>query len=114
MVLAYSLFSVLAAPFAVLVKQGLPSELFDRPALTAQKITIVSWLLMGTLLPVMYEQVLLSTLVTIRYESTVETIEDAADTELPFLQVHGTSAECLLRLDSRPGGCMLRLTDKKN
>ena len=83
---------------APLIQQSLPLSFLNHT-----RLFLGFWLLVSSLLPMSYKSTLLSTLIPIRYEKTVDTIYDAAALkDIPMLQVRGTSPVKLLQFDPRP------------
>ena len=68
------------------------------------------WLFLGNVLSMAYKSTLLSTLIPIRYEKTLDTIEDLDKSGLGLLIAGGTVLQWLAASDPRPS--MRRINDR--
>ena len=68
------------------------------------------WLFLGNILSMAYRSTLLSTLIPIRYEKTLDTIEDLDNSGLGLLIFGGTVLQWLAATDPRPS--MRRVIDR--
>ena len=68
------------------------------------------WLFLGNVLSMAYKSTLLSTLIPIRYEKTLDTIGDLDKSGLGLLIAGGTVLQWLAASDPRPP--MRRITDR--
>ena len=63
---------------------------------------MLTWLMFaGTILLCGYKSTLLSTLITINYESTIETIADVSNSDLPLTAPKNTAVQKLIETDPR-------------
>ena len=65
-------------------------------------VLIHKWIFFGTLLHLAYESTLLSSLVPIRYEDTIDGIFDLDHSGLPLMIWNGSSLHQSISMDSRP------------
>ena len=73
----------------------------NREGFGTRKLLILKWIVLGSILSMSYKSTLLSTLVTIRYEKTIETVFDLDTSRLPLLLTEGTTTPKLMELDQR-------------
>ena len=73
----------------------------NRQGFGTRKLLILKWIVLGSILSMSYKSTLLSTLVTIRYEKTIETVFDLDTSRLPLLLTEGTTTAKLMELDQR-------------
>ena len=76
-------------------------HLLRKSSSKAKDILLLKWILLGTLLALMYRSVLLATLVSVEYEKQIDTVEDLHDTKRPILMGGNTIMTRLLRTDPR-------------
>ena len=62
---------------------------------------ILKWIVLGNILTLGYKTTLLSSLIPIRYEDTIESLEDLDKSELPLILPQGTSLYDHLASDPR-------------
>ena len=86
----------------VLLNQSCPWTLVNKPGFKARKFIIIKWFFLGGLLSWAYLSTLLATLVVIKYEKTVDTIDDMDKSGLPFLIPEATAPHRLVATDPRP------------
>ena len=82
---------------------SLPHNWFIRRGFKHSRLFLLfTWLFLGHFVSRAYKSTLLSTLIPIRYEKTLDTIEDLDKSGLPLLIVGGTVLEWLTASDPRP------------
>ncbi len=86
---------------AVMIQESLPYHWFTRRSFLAQKTLLYQWLLLGCIIALAYKSILLSTLIPIRYEKTINTIYELDASGLPLLMPKSTSAYNLIATDKR-------------
>ena len=91
----------------VLVGQGLSVQCFFREGFICRKLLLFLWVLFANILQWGYMSVFLSTLVTIRYEETIETVADLDQSGLPILILGGTGQK--EKFESDPRAAMKRI-----
>ena len=74
----------------------------NRQGFVTRKRIILQWLLLGHFLTLSYKSTLLSTLIPIRYESAIDTLQDMAESGLPFTVPRATTIHKLIATDPRP------------
>ena len=74
----------------------------QRPGFKVRKMLILKWIFLGTLLTMGYEAILLSSLIRIQYEATIDNINELDNTGLPLLMLEGTASHIDLSKDPRP------------
>ena len=88
-----------------------PNNWINRHGFMTRKRVILQWLFLGHILTLGYTSTLLSTLIPIRYEGTIDTLQDMAESGLPFTIPHSTSLHKLLATDPRP--TMMKIYKRK-
>ena len=73
----------------------------NRHGLATRKGVILQWLFLGHLLTLGYKSTLLSTLIPIRYQSTIDSLEDMAQSGLPMTVPRATTLHKLIATDPR-------------
>ena len=66
-----------------------------------RKIVILKWIVLGNILTLGYKTTLLSSLIPIRYEDTIDNIYDVDKSELPLLMIESTTEVDSMRKDPR-------------
>ena len=74
---------------------------FEREGFQIRKILILKWLFLGNVITMAYKSTLLSSLVTIRYESTIDTVNDLVQSGLPALIPNNTAVQYMFASDPR-------------
>ena len=74
----------------------------NRRSFATRKGVILQWLVLNHLLTMGYKSTFLSTLIAIRYENTIDTIQDLAESHLPFALPRATFFHKLIATDPRP------------
>ena len=74
----------------------------NRRGFRMRKGIILLWIFWGHFLVMGYKTTLLSTLIQIRYESTIDSLEDMAKSGLPLLIPSHTTLHKLIASDPRP------------
>ena len=74
-----------------LIPKKRQNKWIDREGFITRKILILKWIFLGNVLTMGYKCTLLSTLIPIRYESTIDTLSDLDQSGLPLV-VHRSSA----------------------
>ena len=72
-----------------------------RPGYGTRQAIILKWIFVGSLLTLAYKSMLLSSLIPIRYETTIDTLEDMDDSGLPILIMKNTAVHKLIASDPR-------------
>ena len=72
-----------------------------RPGYGTRQAIILKWIFLGSLLTLAYKSMLLSSLIPIRYETTIDTLEDMEESGLPMLIVNSTTMHKLIASDPR-------------
>jgi hypothetical protein len=85
----------------VLIQISLPPKWWTRDTFRSKKIMLSVWLLLGCLLTMAYKSTLLSTLILLKYEKTIETIDDLDRSGKPLLVSGLTIVELLIKSDPR-------------
>ena len=68
-----------------IVAEPMPHEIILRNSfMRARRLLILQWLTWATILSLAYKSTLLSTLITIRYTDTIDTIDQMVESGLPF------------------------------
>ena len=73
----------------------------QRPGYGTRKAIILEWIFLGSILTMAYKSTLLSSLIPIRYEATIDTLEDLEKSGQPLLILKSTSYQNLLASDPR-------------
>ena len=73
-----------------------------RPGFAIREIVILKWIFLGNILTLAYKKSLLSSLIPIRYEDTIDTIADLDNSGLPLMLGKGFRLHELMSSDSRP------------
>ena len=79
-----------------------PRYVNDRTSAKAKQILLLVWLVVGFLLTVSYKSVLLSNLVNIGYEKTIDTVDDMLNSEKVLCTPGKSMLPILIRGDPRP------------
>ena len=82
----------------------------QRPGFEARRVLIHKWIFFGTFLQLAYERTLLSSLIHIRYEDTINSIYDFDNSGLPILVLEGATMHDDITSDPRP--IMRRISQK--
>ena len=86
-----------------MIDESLPHEWFHRKGFKSSRMFLLFiWLFLGNVLSMAYKSTLLSTLIPIRYEKQIDTIQDLDQSGLPFLIPSGTVLQWLAGTDPRP------------
>ena len=62
----------------------------QRPGFSIRKVVILKWIVLGNVLTLAYKANLLSSLIPIRYEDTIDSMRDLDKSGLPMILVKGT------------------------
>ena len=84
-----------------LIPSGRLGQWIRRPGFQIKKLAILLWLVMGTFLTLGYKSTLLSSLIPIQYEATIDSLNDLDKSGLPTLLAEGGSALDFFRGDPR-------------
>ena len=85
------------------IDESLPHRWFHRRGFKHSRMFLLFiWLFLGNVLSMAYKSTLLSTLITIRYEKTLDTIEDLDKSGLGLLICEGCVLDWLTASDPRP------------
>ena len=87
-----------------MIDKSLPHRYFHRRVFFkhSRMFLLFTWLFLGNVLSMAYKSTLLSTLIPIRYEKTLDTIDDLDKSGLGLLIPGGTALEWLAASDPRP------------
>ena len=86
-----------------MIDESLPHRWFHRRGFKKSRMFLLFiWLFAGNVLTMGYKSTLLSTLISIRYEEQIDTIQDLDRSELPFMIPSGTVLQWLAATDPRP------------
>ena len=85
----------------VMFDSGIKVKWIQRQGFAVRRVMILKWMVLGSFLTMGYKSALLSTLVPIRYESSIDTIEDLAKSGLPLLIPGATTVSKLIANDPR-------------
>ena len=66
-----------------------------------RKAIILKWMVLGSILTMAYKSTLLSSLIPIRYEATIDTLDDMDKSGLPLLIIQQTTFHKLIASDPR-------------
>ena len=89
-----------------MVEEAVPDTFLysnNKPHSKARFPLVMAWLLFGYLITMSYKSVLKTSLVSIQYEKSIETVEDMLVTDRKILMLANTSLELMIRTDPRPG-----------
>ena len=95
----------------IFIPKRRPISWINRQGFTTRKNVILQWLFLGNVLILGYKSTLLSTLIPIRYESTIDTLLDMAESGLPLTIPRATTFQKLIATDPRPS--MMRIYMKR-
>ena len=73
-----------------------------RPGFAIRKVAILKWILLGNILTIAYKTTLLSSLIPIRYEDTIDSINDLDNSLMPLIMMKGSSAFEFFSSTSKP------------
>ena len=86
-----------------LIGQGVSEIWFSRVGFTqSRKLLLIQWIVCANFLLMAYKSVLLSSLVTIRYEDTIDTLDDLDKSNMPVMIPQGAGLVEPLENDPRP------------
>ena len=86
-----------------MIDESLPHIWFHRRGFKHSRMFLLfTWLFLGNVLSMAYKSTLLSTLIPIRYEKTLDTIDDLDKSGLGLIIYGGTVLEWLAASDPRP------------
>ena len=86
-----------------MIDKSLPHIWFHRRGFKHSRMFLLfTWLFLGNVLSMAYKSTLLSTLIPIRYEKTLDTIDDLDKSGLGLMIPGGNVMEWLLATDPRP------------
>ena len=74
----------------------------QRPGFGTRKAAILKWIFLGNVLTMAYKKSLLSSLIPIRYEDTINSIDDLDKSGLPLMLGMGSKFHRQISSDSRP------------
>ena len=78
-----------------------PKHWIRRQGFGIRKILILNWIFVSHLLTLAYKSTLLATLIPIRYESSIDNLEDMAKSGLPLFIPGATNIHALIARDPR-------------
>ena len=73
----------------------------QRPGFNLRKVVILKWIVLGNILTLGYKTTLLYSLIPIRYEDTIDSLDDADKSGLPLIIPRGSSIHDHLANDPR-------------
>ena len=73
----------------------------NRPGFGIRKIIILKWIVLGNILTLGYKKSLLSSLIQIRYEDTIDSIHELDKSKIPLLLAKSTSLQDYVERDPR-------------
>ena len=95
-----------------MIDESLPHRWFKRKGFKHSRMFLLFiWLFLGNVLSMAYKSTLLSTLIPIRYEKTLDTIEDLDKSGLQLMIPGGTVLVWLAASDPRPA--MSRINERR-
>ena len=87
----------------VMIEESLPHRWYQRRGFKKSRMFLLFiWLFAVNVLTMGYKSTLLSTLISIRYDEQIDTMQDMDRSELPFLIPRGTVLQQLAATDPRP------------
>ena len=87
----------------VFLEESFPNRWFNRKGFTkSRKLLLLQWLLLGHVLVMSYKSMLLTSLITITYEQSIDTFDDLDRSGLPLIIPQRTAPAQLLASDPRP------------
>ena len=93
-----------------LIDEGIPNGWINRRGFFwPRKFIMLTWLMFsGTILLCGYKSTLLSTLIPIHYESTIDTLTDVSNSDLPLTAPKNTAVQWLIVTDPRSAAKQIR------
>ena len=79
-----------------------PKSWFLRPGFLIRKTLLFKWIFVANVFSLGYRSILLSTLVAIRYEDSIETLQDLGKSGLSLLIPQDTAFHKMVQTDPRP------------
>ena len=73
----------------------------EREGFKIRKVLILKWLFLGNVITMAYKSNLLSSLVTIRYERTIDSLKDLLDSDMGVLLPNNTAVHKMFASDPR-------------
>ena len=86
----------------IMIPRKRPEKWFRRPGFLTRKVFLVKWIFVANVFSLGYRSTLLSTLVPIRYEETIDTVYDLDKSRLSLLIPKDTAFHELVATDTRP------------
>ena len=83
----------------------------NRPGFGIRKVVILKWIILGNILTLGYKTTLLSSLIQIQYEDTIDNISDLDKSGLPLLLAKSASTVDYIEKDPRQ--MMARISQRK-
>ena len=97
----------------VIMDESIPNQWVNRRSfLNSRRLLIIQWVVMAGILSWGYQGTLLSTLVAIRYDEPLDTIDQMVESGLPFGILENSAIEWLAKTD--PRGKMQLLNDRRH
>ena len=78
-----------------------PEKWFQRPGFMTRKVFLLKWIFIANVFSLGYRSTLLSTLVPIRYEDTIDTVKELDESKLSLLIPKDTAFHKLVATDTR-------------
>ena len=88
--------------FGVLLKESLPGLKRQRQHSNAKSFLVLQWLICGYILSLSYSSTLFSMMMMIKYDDTIDNLNDMDKSGLPLLVLEGAPTEQLTISDPRP------------
>ena len=86
---------------AMFIPSFIPKHWIQREGFKIRKTLILKWLFFGNVITMAYKSTLLSSLITVRYESPIDTIVDLEKSGLPALLPNNTPLQTMFATDPR-------------
>lgn len=88
--------------FGVLVQENIPDRQFQTQQGRSRSIVVLHWLICGYILSMGYCSTLLSVMISIRYEDTIDNINDMDERGMPIIFVESSPIGEVVLNDPRP------------
>ena len=88
--------------FGVLVQENIPDRQFQTQQGRSRSIVVLHWLICGYILSMGYCSTLLSVMISIRYEDTIDNINDMDERGMPIIFVESSAIGEVVLNDPRP------------
>ena len=102
---SFSLLSLITSffiTFGFLLAEPIENKyIYKRQCAKSRFVLILGWMLISFLLTISYKSVLLSTLISISHERTIETVEDLLETDKLIVALGNSTTRIRLKTDPR-------------